>query len=110
MHVPASLLWNYAGIQSACHCHQPNGFAKERQRKRESIRTATEVRLEHGIPACTVNRPADVAGAVAAALAHDGPALINFEVAQEENVYPMIPSGKTIKDMIESEEARLAPV
>ena len=64
----------------------------------------------YGIPAWTVNRPADVAGAVAAALAHDGPALINFEVAQEENVYPMIPSGKTIKDMIESEEARLAPV
>jgi acetolactate synthase-1/2/3 large subunit len=62
----------------------------------------------YGIPAWTVNRPADVAGAVAAALAHDGPVLINVEVAQEENVYPMIPSGKTIKDMIESEEARLA--
>jgi acetolactate synthase-1/2/3 large subunit len=62
----------------------------------------------YGIPAWTVNRPADVAGVVAAALAHDGPALINVEVAQEENVYPMIPSGKTIKDMIESEEARLA--
>ena len=61
----------------------------------------------YGIPAWTVTEPAGVAGAVAAALATAGPALINFEVASEENVFPMIPAGQTIKEMIESEEGRL---
>ena len=32
---------------------------------------------------------------------HDGPVLIDFIVVQEENVYPMIPSGMTVRDMIE---------
>jgi acetolactate synthase-1/2/3 large subunit len=61
----------------------------------------------YGIPAWTIEKPSDVAGAVASALATDGPALLNFQVAQEENVFPMIPAGQTIKEMIESEEGRL---
>ena len=32
---------------------------------------------------------------------HDGPVLIDFIVEQEENVYPMIPSGMTVADIIE---------
>jgi acetolactate synthase-1/2/3 large subunit len=32
---------------------------------------------------------------------HDGPVLVDFIVEQEENVYPMIPSGMTVFDMIE---------
>ena len=31
----------------------------------------------------------------------DGPAIIDFVVEQEENVYPMIPSGATVHDMLE---------
>ncbi|HZS86386.1 MAG TPA: biosynthetic-type acetolactate synthase large subunit [Chloroflexota bacterium] len=64
----------------------------------------------YGIMALCVRDPGDVAGAVAAALAHQGPVIIDFQVAQEENVYPMIPSGQSIKEMIESEEARMATV
>jgi acetolactate synthase-1/2/3 large subunit len=64
----------------------------------------------YGIPAWTVTDPHDVAGAIAAALEHDGPALLDIHVTQEENVFPMIPSGMTVNDMIESEEGRLAPV
>ena len=39
--------------------------------------------------------------AIQDAMEHDGPVLIDFIVEQEENVYPMIPSGMTVKDMIE---------
>ncbi|MDQ2829962.1 MAG: biosynthetic-type acetolactate synthase large subunit [Chloroflexota bacterium] len=64
----------------------------------------------YGIKAWTIKQPGDVADAIAAALAHDGPALIDFHVTQEENVFPMIPSGMTVNDMIESEEGRLVQV
>jgi len=64
----------------------------------------------YGIKAWTIKQPGDVAGAIAAALAHDGPTLIDFHVTQEENVFPMIPSGMTVNDMIESEEGRLVQV
>jgi len=61
----------------------------------------------YGIPAWSVDKPGDVAATIAAALAHDGPALIDFRVATEENVYPMIPAGQSVAEMIESEEGRL---
>ena len=31
----------------------------------------------------------------------DGPALIDFIVEQEENVYPFIPSGMSVADIME---------
>ena len=34
-------------------------------------------------------------------MAYDGPALIDFVVEEEENVYPMIPAGQTIENLIE---------
>ena len=34
-------------------------------------------------------------------MAYDGPALIDFVVEEEENVFPMIPAGQTIHEMIE---------
>ena len=39
--------------------------------------------------------------AILNAMEYDGPAIIDFVVEQEENVYPMIPSGMTVDDMIE---------
>ncbi len=64
----------------------------------------------YGIPAWTVREPRDVAGAVAAALAHDGPALLNFMVTQEENVFPMIPAGMSVNEMVEGADWRMATV
>ncbi|MDX6723577.1 MAG: acetolactate synthase large subunit, partial [Solirubrobacteraceae bacterium] len=34
------------------------------------------------------------------ALATDGPVLVDVRVTQEENVYPMIPSGQAARDMV----------
>ena len=42
-----------------------------------------------------------VAPAIARAMEFDGPAVVDFLVEQEENVYPFIPSGQTVADMIE---------
>jgi hypothetical protein len=36
-------------------------------------------------------------------MAHtDGPVFVEFVVAKEDNVYPMIPAGQTIEEMIDS--------
>jgi len=48
-----------------------------------------------------VTDKSQVRGAIQRAMAYDGPAIVDFIVEQEENVYPFIPSGQTIHDMIE---------
>jgi len=53
-----------------------------------------------GVPALTVRDRTDVETAVGAALDCSGPFLIDFQVAPEENVYPMVPPGKSLKEMI----------
>jgi acetolactate synthase-1/2/3 large subunit len=42
-----------------------------------------------------------VRSAIEKAMEYDGPALIDFVVEEEENVYPMIPAGQTIHELIE---------
>jgi acetolactate synthase-1/2/3 large subunit len=58
----------------------------------------------YGIPARQVERREEVDDAIRWAREVDGPALINFVVGQEENVYPMIPSGASFSDLIEEED------
>ena len=55
----------------------------------------------YGIKGIRVTDKTQVKTAIQDAMEHDGPVLIDFIVAQEENVYPKIPSGMTVKDMIE---------
>ena len=54
-----------------------------------------------GIFGARVTDKAQVMPTILEAMEHDGPAIIDFVVKQEENVYPMIPSGMTVNDMIE---------
>ena len=54
-----------------------------------------------GIPARRATRPDDVDEAIRWAQAVDGPALIWFEIAEEQNVFPMMPAGKGLSDLIE---------
>jgi acetolactate synthase I/II/III large subunit len=54
-----------------------------------------------GIPAFRARTPADVDDAIRAAQAVSGPALIWFEIAEEQNVFPMMPAGKGLSDLIE---------
>ena len=55
----------------------------------------------YDIKGIRVTDKTQVKTAIQDAMEHDGPVLIDFIVEQEENVYPMIPSGMTVKDMIE---------
>ena len=55
----------------------------------------------YGIKGIKVTDKTQVKAAIAEAMDHDGPVLVDFIVEQEENVYPMIPSGMTVYDMIE---------
>ena len=54
----------------------------------------------HGIASATVNSRGEVLPAVRAARATKGPFLINFMVEKEESVYPMIPSGAALHEMM----------
>jgi acetolactate synthase-1/2/3 large subunit len=56
----------------------------------------------YGIPAWKVRTPEEVRPAVEAANAVDGPALVWFEIAEEQNVMPIMPAGKGLSDLIET--------
>ncbi len=56
----------------------------------------------YGIPSWKVTSPEQVDGAICAAQAVDGPALIWFEIEEEQNVLPMMPAGKGLSDLIET--------
>ena len=53
----------------------------------------------YGIWGVTVTKRAEVA-AVQAARAHNGPVLIDFQVEQEDSVYPMVAAGAGLHEMI----------
>ena len=55
----------------------------------------------YGIPARRVADSDDMPAAIAEALAIKGPALLEFMVESEDNVYPMVPAGATLSEMIE---------
>ena len=58
----------------------------------------------YGIPAWKVRTPEEVRPAIEAANAVDGPSLVWFEIAEEQNVFPMMPAGKGLSDLIETWE------
>jgi acetolactate synthase-1/2/3 large subunit len=54
----------------------------------------------HGVPARLVTTPEEVEDAIAFARATPGPVLLEFRVVQEEAVYPMVPSGAALDQML----------
>jgi acetolactate synthase-1/2/3 large subunit len=59
----------------------------------------------YGIFGRRVERGAEVDDAVRDAIAHPGPALVEFLIEQEANVFPMIPPGASLSEPIEGEPA-----
>jgi acetolactate synthase-1/2/3 large subunit len=57
----------------------------------------------YGVAAFRAATPEAVDGAIAAARAVDGPALVHFEIAEEQNVFPMMPAGKGLSDLLEEQ-------
>ena len=54
-----------------------------------------------GMLGIRVTDKTQVRSAIMQAMDYDGPAIVDFVVEEEENVYPMIPAGQTIDDLIE---------
>jgi acetolactate synthase I/II/III large subunit len=54
----------------------------------------------YGIPGRAVTRKEEVAEAIRQAQASDGPFLLDFQVEEFTNVYPMVAAGKSNADMI----------
>jgi acetolactate synthase-1/2/3 large subunit len=60
----------------------------------------SKVAEAYGIKTARVDTRAGVIPAVQMARAHKGPVLIDFAVEQEDSVYPMVPAGNDLHDMI----------
>ncbi len=55
----------------------------------------------YGIKAWRIKRPSEVDRILKAAIAYnDGPCVVEAEVIKEDNVFPMIPAGAPLRDMI----------
>ncbi len=54
----------------------------------------------YGIPGRTVKKPEHLRDVLEAAVAEPGPYLLNIEVSPFENVYPMVPAGGAINEMV----------
>lgn len=58
------------------------------------------VAAAYGIPGICIRHKEDVEAAIEAAYATPGPMLLEFQVEREVNVFPMVPAGASISDMI----------
>ena len=56
----------------------------------------------YGIAGIKVRHKDEVVPAIQKAMAHDGPFLVDFGVEPEENVYPMVPPGASLVEVIEA--------
>lgn len=55
----------------------------------------------HGVPARRVTKPEEVNEAIEWARKTSGPVVLEFRVEQEEAVYPMVPTGAALDEMIQ---------
>ena len=62
----------------------------------------------YGISALRVKKRSEVIPAIQRAMEHDGPFLIDFMIEPEENVYPMVPPGATLAQVIEGPKKKAA--
>ncbi|MFC1865927.1 biosynthetic-type acetolactate synthase large subunit [Chloroflexota bacterium] len=60
------------------------------------------------IPGMTVKRKGEVIPAIKKAMETDGPYLLNFMVEPEENVYPMVPPGASLAEVMEEPQREKA--
>ena len=60
----------------------------------------TQIAQAYGIRNMIVRHRKDVIPSVKAARAHEGPVLIDFKVEQEDSVFPMVPAGSSLHEMI----------
>ena len=62
----------------------------------------------YGIPALRVEHREEVVPAIEQAMSHQGPFIIDFMIEPEENVYPMVPQGASLAEVIEEPRGGVA--
>ncbi len=77
-------------------------FFYEKNYESSPLRSPDFVKLAeaHGIPGTAVGKRSEVVPAIEKARGHKGPFVINFMVEKEDSVYPMIPAGSALHEMI----------
>jgi acetolactate synthase I/II/III large subunit len=77
-------------------------FFYEKNYESSPLRSPDFVKLAeaHGIRGAAVSKRNQVLPAITEARAHEGPFLVNFQVEKEDSVYPMIPAGSALHEMI----------
>ncbi len=53
-----------------------------------------------GVPGRRIDKPEELEEAIGEMLRHDGPYLLHVRVEKEENVFPMVPSGKAVDEIV----------
>ena len=53
-----------------------------------------------GVPGRKIDKPEELKEAVAEMIAHEGPYLLHITVENEENIFPMVPSGAAVDEII----------
>lgn len=53
-----------------------------------------------GVAGQTIRDPKDVKAGIAEMLAYDGPYLLHLHTVKKDNVFPMVPSGKAVSEVI----------
>ena len=61
---------------------------------------AEKLAAAYGFKGRTVEKPWELASALAAAVNEPGPYLLNVKVSPLESVYPMVPSGGAVNEMV----------
>ena len=64
----------------------------------------TKIAGAYGIPGYVIDNRADVMAILAEVRSSPGPALIEFRVKMEDAVYPMVPAGANLHDMIKRQK------
>jgi acetolactate synthase-1/2/3 large subunit len=77
-------------------------FFFEKRYSAVNMRTPDFVKIAeaHGIPARLVTKPEDVQDAIKFARETPGPVVLEFRVEKEEAVFPMVPSGSALDNML----------
>lgn len=53
-----------------------------------------------GVAGKTISEPEELNEGIAEMLAHDGPYLLHIQVEKEENIFPMVPSGAAVDEIV----------
>lgn len=59
----------------------------------------------YGVPGIRVDSAEEVRPALVTAIETEGPFVLDFRIAREENVFPMVPAGAAINEMIGGDES-----